>query len=584
MNTKIFENPALKTRIKSSSVKIPEMAFGYLIAPFCAMISNAIFGSYLNRYYVDVLGWTKFGVFATLLPMLSSIVVIAGNILVGQWIDNTRTAAGKARPYLLLSIPMIAAAIFLMFMTPRSGSGAVQMIWIAVTYNLYYAIAYPCYYTAHSSMVSLSTRNANQRGLLATLSNASTVAAAGIGASILVPILLQPFMFVSGPNGIDVDASYANWRILSIALALLSAAGIIFEYYFTRERITEEAIALGLKEEKLPLKKHVDACTKDKYWWMVIIFILVFQFGQLCKNSSMSFYARWMFDNVMNSANPESTSAAMMSTLGLVGGLPAAVGMVVAWPLANKLGKQRAIILGLAFATLGGLIGFINVNSFPIVCTAVVLKGIGIVPAQYVMLALISDILDHLEAKNGFRSDGFTMSLYSSIMVGLGGLGMGIINAMLSFSGYVNTGYPVDPKTVTLIEDFANWTGDVIYRQMGGTEQVLAFVYLTVDVLTFVISIILLWKLDVEKYGDEDRRLIIERQKEAVLAEGGTWIDPEERARLEQEQADREAEEERIRELKEKCAKQGLNFEEEERKYQEAQEKRKNSFLGKLLG
>ena len=64
------------TRIKSSSVKIQEMLFGYLAAPFCAMISNAVFGSYLNRYYVDVLGWTKFGVFATLLPMLSSFVVI----------------------------------------------------------------------------------------------------------------------------------------------------------------------------------------------------------------------------------------------------------------------------------------------------------------------------------------------------------------------------------------------------------------------------------------------------------------------------------------------------------------------------
>ena len=157
MNSKIFDNPALKTRINSSSVKIQEMAFGYLLAPFCAMISNAIFGSYLNRYYVDVLGWTKFGVFATLLPMLSSIVVIAGNIQVGQWIDNTRTSAGKARPDLRLSIPMIAVAILLMFMTPRSGSNGLQMMWIAVTYNLYYAIAYPCYYTAHSSMVSLST-------------------------------------------------------------------------------------------------------------------------------------------------------------------------------------------------------------------------------------------------------------------------------------------------------------------------------------------------------------------------------------------------------------------------------------------
>ncbi len=572
------------TRIKSSSVKVKEMLFGYLAAPFCAMIANAIFGSYLNRYYVDVLGWTKFGVFATLLPIVSTVVVILGNLLVGQWIDNTRTAAGKARPYLLISIPLVAVAILLMFMTPTSAGNGVQMIWIAVTYNLYYALAYPCYYTAHSSLVSLSTRNANQRGLLATLSNASTVAAAGVGASILAPILLQPFMFVSTPTGIDMEASYANWRILSIVFAILTAIGVILEYFFTRERITEEALKLNLKEEKIPMKKHIEVCTKDKYWWLVILFILVFQFGQLCKNGSMSFYSRWMFDSVVNSADPESASAALMSTLGIVGGLPSVIGMFIAWPLANKLGKKRAIVIGLCFAFLGGLVSFINVNSFPIVVVGVVLKGIGIIPAQYVMLALISDILDHLEAKNGFRSDGFTMSLYSSIMVGLSGLGIGIINGMLTFSGYSNVGYAVDPATVTLIEDVSTWTGDIIYRQLGGTEAVLAFSYLAIDVITFLISILLLRKMDVEKHVAEDQRTIIEHQKAAVLAEGGVWVEPEERARLEQEEADRQAEEERIQELKALCEKKGLDFEEEERKYQEKKEKRKNSLVGKLLG
>ena len=77
--------------------------------------------------------------------------------------------------------------------------------------------------------------------------------------------------------------------------------------------------------------------------------------------------------------------------------------------------------------------------------------------------------------------------------------------------------------------------------------------------------------------------MIIEHQKAAVLAEGGTWIDPEERQRMEQEEADRQAEEERIRELKERCEKNGLDFEEENRKYFEKMEKRKSSFLGKLL-
>ena len=46
----------------------------------------------------------------------------------------------------------------------------------------------------------------------------------------------------------------------------------------------------------------------------------------------------------------------------------------------------------------------------------------GIIPAQYVLLALLFDVLDHMEAKNGFRSDGFTMVIYA----GLAGLCNGI--------------------------------------------------------------------------------------------------------------------------------------------------------------
>ena len=91
---------------------------GYFLGPFCAFISNAIFGAYLNRYYSDVLGWTdtaKFGIFSAVLPMVSVIFVILGNLLVGRLIDNTRTSQGKARPYMLLSAPLVTIAIALLF-------------------------------------------------------------------------------------------------------------------------------------------------------------------------------------------------------------------------------------------------------------------------------------------------------------------------------------------------------------------------------------------------------------------------------------------------------------------------------------
>ena len=135
---KTVEQPALETKIKSDEVKIQEIALGYFLAPFCAMLANSIFGAYLTRYYADVLGWTRFGAgaFAALLPIVSVAFVVLGNLMVGKWIDNTRTTAGKARPYLFAAIPLLTLAIITMFTSPNNGS-LLQMIWIAVSYNLY---------------------------------------------------------------------------------------------------------------------------------------------------------------------------------------------------------------------------------------------------------------------------------------------------------------------------------------------------------------------------------------------------------------------------------------------------------------
>ncbi|MFD0704237.1 MFS transporter [Alloscardovia venturai] len=553
--TKMFEVPALKTRITSANVKAPEMLLGYFAGPFLAFISNAVFASYLNRYYSDVLGWTdftRFGVFSTLLPVVSVIFVIAGNLVVGRLIDNTRTAQGKSRPYMFFSIPFVVIAIALLFLTPQGTSSALQMAWIALSYNLYYAVAYPLFYTAHSSMVALSTRNSNQRGLLATFSNASGVAATGIAANILVPILLQAFLFSANSDGkIDVATSYAHWRIAMIALCIITALGIVLEYYFTRERITEENIKLNITEDKISMGKQAKVCMTDGYWWIIILYFLLFQLSGMVKNGSISYYTRWMFDGI----NTEQTAGAAMSTLGLIGGIPTAVGMIVAWPIAHKLGKRNAVMWGMVISVIGGAVSFLNVHNLVIVCLGVVLKGVGSIPAMYVTLALLSDVLDHLEAKNGFRSDGFTMSVYGAIMVGMTGLGNGLINAMLSAAGY-------NPTATS---------------QNAGVQAVLAGCFLGAELIAYTAIAILMIFLNVEKHVEDDHKVILEHQKATVLAAGNEWVEPEERLRREQEEADRQAEEARIADLRAKCVKLGLNFEEEEAKYQVKLEKRANS-------
>lgn len=470
-----FNKTLLDSRIESTAVTPSEKVIGYFIGPFLALISNAILASYLNRYYSDVIGWTdtkNFGAFSALLPVVSVIFVIMGNIWLGRLIDTTQTRQGKARPYLFLSAFLVAVSLVLIFTLPMNSHPILQMVWIALSYNFYYAFTYPFFYTSHSSMVSLSTRDSASRGLLATLSNASGVAAVGLGASILVPVFLQNILFVEKNGVLDKAASYENWRLVILVLCAVTLLGILLEYYFTRERVTEET-SMDSETRKIPLAQQVRACLSEPFWWLIILYFLLFQLGGLVKNGSMSYYSRWMFDGVRT----EVAAGNAMGMLGLIGGLPTALGMLVAWAIANKLGKQKAIILGLILSVLGGLVSFLDVHNFTIVVIGVVLKGIGSIPAMYVTLALLSDVLDYLEIKNGFRSDGFTMSVYGAIMVGMGGIGNGLINALLSLAGYNPT----------------------LAVQSDSVNQMLVFCYLGAELICYALLILLMAFLTVEK-------------------------------------------------------------------------------------
>ena len=126
--TGFFDRPLTRTRIKSANVKPVESLLGYLVGPFCAMLANGIFTTYLTRYFRDVLfaeelasGSALAGTvegFLTVFPLLSAILIVIGNLVAGQLVERTRTGAGKARPWILLSAVLLAVAGVLIFIQP----------------------------------------------------------------------------------------------------------------------------------------------------------------------------------------------------------------------------------------------------------------------------------------------------------------------------------------------------------------------------------------------------------------------------------------------------------------------------------
>lgn len=550
----IFENPILSTKIKSANAKLfPEALIGYFLGPTLAMLSNSVLSNYLNKYLTDVLGlgnsWA--GPFLTLLPVLSVILVVAGNIIVGRVMENNKTKAGKARPLLLVAIPLMILALSVLFVfTPYPSSDATRigaMIGIAIGYNLWFSVAYPFYYTSHAALVGLSTRNSKDRSLIATIANATQLAAIGI-CSMVLPFFLK-YIFIDG----NPQASYDAWKIFVIALMVISALGAILEYYFTRERVTEEsfntAIAQPVKKAT-PMSVQAKVCLKDKYWIIMIVFFLMYQLGGMLKNVSQLYFCQSMFPDA-EGLYTIANGGALHGTLSIIGAIPTALGMVIAWPLANKIGKGKAIFFGALLAVAGGALGLIFPNNYIIVVISFVIKALGSTPAMYLSLALLADIMDHQEAMHSVRTDGLSMSIYGAIMVGMTGIATGILNAVLSAVGYDGVNGIVSSPLI---------------------RSVLPWIFIGGETICYGVIAIIFIFMGVEKFSKFDHKAIVMDQRAKAEAEGVEYVDPAVRLAKEEAEAEAASEEARKAELKAKCEKQGLNYEAEEAKYEAAEQ------------
>ena len=547
-----FDNPLLSTKVKSAKAKIfPEGALGYFVGPTLALLSNSILSGYLNKYMTDVLKMTVWAKdFLTWLPIISVIFVVLGNIVVGRLMDHSKTRAGKARPILLLSAVLSVVALIVLFIatpfnTAESPTSIITLVVFAIGYNLWFAVAYPFYYTPHSSLVTLSTRNSTDRSLLATISNATALAAMGL-TSMILPFFMGLLFVSNGNDGIDPQKSYNNWRIFVIALMIITFIGTIIEYYFTRERITEESFSLqqgdGDEQKKaVPLSKQAKVCLKDKYWWIIIFFFFLYQLGGMLKNCSQIYYCQSWFsiDGVNYSA---AIGGTFQGTLSIIGAIPTAVGMLLVWPLANKIGKGKSILFGAFISVIGGAIGFIDPSNFALVTTSFVIKALGSTPAMYISLALMADMLDHEEAVYGIRTDGLTMTVYGAIMAGMTGIANGIINAVLVAAGY-NSG--------NIMDNIENVRQATLWTFIGG------------ETICYACIAILFFFMNVEKFSKIDHETIVADQKAAAEAKGITYVSAEETLKLQEEESKRMSRENDLNELKARCEKKGLNYENE---------------------
>ncbi len=478
-----WSTPLTNSLVKSQDVKLPEMVFGYFIGPFGALLSSGIFTSFLNKYFTDVLRLDT--AFLSALQLVSTLLIVAANLIVGQLIERTKALAGKARPWVLLSALTLSVSSVLMFIVPFEGTA--KMVWVAIAYNLYYAVAYPIYNTANSTLIPVSTRNSQQRGALASFTNVAGLGVMGVG-SMVFPMLVS--------NVMKEDQNM--WFLVMLGVAVFSALTIYLQFRFTRERVTEEG--MGADHSSAPAKtatmgEQLRAVTSEKWWWIAILFYLAFQWSGAMKNGSMSYFCQWVADSSMLGGD----YGAVQSLLAILGAIPMAAAAAVVVPLANKFGKRLVTMAGMALGVAGGVIAGLGNGQIIPVAVGVALKCLGSAPACYLILAMLADVIDHIEFKSGIRTDGLTMSIYSCVMVAATPVCNAVFMAMLGGAGYVAP--PADAAAAAAM------------TQTAAVQGTIAVSYIWIETIAYAVcaALMLLWT--VEKNLPAEQEAIARRKK-----------------------------------------------------------------------
>lgn len=553
-----FSGSKWDSRIQSANTTGKEMWLGYVLGVWGMMMTSSIVNSYFNQYLTDVLGFDSgkglwISGFMVLFPVLSKLLDAITNLVMAKIIDSTTCKQGKVRPWLLISAPIVAISVILLFWMPFS-EPVHQAIWVVVAFNLYYSVAFTMWNMSKELTPAVSTRNVNQRKNLSMA--AQIVSNVGTGlVSILFPTMLAA---VCGM----VSTTAAGYLLSMSIMACIAVATTFVQYFYTRERVTEERRnQRGVKEQdsvKLGIHKEAGmweqarACLKSKYWILLLIIVLIFNICGNLRNISLIYYSGWVVNG-----NAYGNVAAIQAKFQMIALSPMGPGILLMLPLTKKFGRTKTIWTTSVLTIAGSVLAFLSVGKGTMIYAGTALAAIGNISFSYMIMTYMGDVIDQVEWKTGVRSDGFTGGLVSAMMMFAVGIAQGLFNLGLMLTGYVQPQQiGASPERIALYADQAESAVNWINFAYQGSFIVVGIIVFFMFCFVFKIE------YDMPLISME----LQQRKVEECAKLGIAYIPADELERREREEAERMAEEIRIKELKAYCEKKGLDFEKENQK------------------
>lgn len=376
---------------------------GYGLGDMSSSMFWKLFGAYLMLFYTDV-----FGISAAVVGTMFAVTRVWDSFfdpVVGAFADRTSSRWGRFRPYLLfLTVPFGLIGVITFLTPPFDNTG--KIVYAYVTYALMMMV-YSAINVPYASLLGVMSPDPSHRNTLATYRMTFAYLGSFIALLLFMP-LVNAFGGgnVSGPTHLWFTAPQFGWFMAVVVIAAICVVLFLVCFALTKERVEP------IKHEKTSLKTDFRDLVHNKPWWILLgagVSSLVFN---SIRDGATVYYFKYYVDE---------TAVGNISILGLpfvlsgiylgVGQAANIVGVILAAPVSNRIGKRNTFILAMALATVLSVIFFwFNKDQLYLIFVFQILISICAGSIFPLLWSMYADCADYSELRTGNRATGLIFS------------------------------------------------------------------------------------------------------------------------------------------------------------------------------
>ena len=388
---------------------------GYMFGDFGNDFTFILSSTFMLKFYTDVMGMSAAVV--GLVMMIARFVDAFTDVTMGQIVDRSKpTKDGKFRPWIKRMCGPVAIASFLIYQSGFANMPyAFKLVWLIVTYLLWGSIFYTSINIPYGSMASAVSSDPTDR---ASLSTWRTIGATLAGLVIGAGTPLVAYVTVDG------NPVLSGSRMTIIA-GVFSVCAIIC--YLLCFKLVRERVPVPANDQKLDLIALGKSLITNRALLGIIVAAILLLLAML----GMQGMTGYVFPNFYKNTSAQSAVSLLASLAAL------AVCAPLASKFAAKFGKKEMSIVSCLFGAISFLICLIvHPENVWVYVLFYVIAFIGIGFFNTVIWAMITDVIDDAEVKNGIREDGTIYAVYSFARKLGQAFSSGMVGGLLSMVGY----------------------------------------------------------------------------------------------------------------------------------------------------